>query len=102
MDIIALKLVTGEEIFGVCEVSGGRLKITNPVQLRMMPSKIQGGEPGMAFVPFPTMSDEKFTEMYIEPLHIVYQFVPHGDLISEYNNLLSGKSTAPAQQIITG
>ena len=100
MKVLGIKLVTGEEIFGLCEVDTGRLKIVNPVQLRMMPSQIQGGQPGMAFVPFPQMADDNFTEMHIEPLHIVYQFVPHGDLISEYNNLVTGKSGT--QQIITG
>ena len=100
MDIIALKLVTGEEIFGKCEVAEGRLKITDPVQIRLMPSQIQGGQPSMAFVPFPQMADDSFSEMMIEPLHIVYQFVPYKDLISEYNNLVSGKKTQ--QQIITG
>ena len=66
-----------------------------------MPSKIQGGEPGMAFVPFPQLADENFIEMYIEPLHIVYQYVPYKELIDEYNNLISGKSEG-VKQIITG
>ena len=65
-----------------------------------MPSQIQGGQPSMAFVPFPQMADDSFSEMFIEPIHIVYQFVPYKDLISEYNNLVSGKKTQ--QQIITG
>jgi hypothetical protein len=100
MKVLGVKLVTGEEIFGACEAVDGRLKISNPVQLRMMPSKIQGGEPSMAFVPFPSMAAENFTDMMIEPLHIVYQFVPYPDLVTEYQGLLSGKSTT--QQIITG
>ena len=101
MKVLGVKLVTGEEIFGGCEAVEGRLKMTNPVQLRMMPSQIQGGQPSMAFVPFPQMADEKFTEMFIEPLHIVYQFVPYPELISEYTNLVAGKTSA-TQQIITG
>ena len=101
MKVLGIKLVTGEEIFGACEAKDGRLKVTNPVQLRVVPSQIQGGQPGMAFVPFPQMADDSFTEMYIEPLHIVYQFVPYPDLIVEYNNLMSGK-IEPTKQIITG
>jgi hypothetical protein len=102
MKVLGIKLATGEEIFGDCEAVEGRLKITNPVQIRMVPSQIQGAEPQMAFVPFPHMADDNFTTMYIEPLHIVYQFVPHSDLVQEYTNLLSGKQTTPAKQIITG
>ena len=101
MKVLGVKLVTGEEIFGGCEAVEGRLKIHNPVQLRMMPSKIQGGEPSMAFVPFPTMASENFTEMMIEPLHIVYQFVPYPDLVTEYQALLSGNNSG-TKQIITG
>jgi hypothetical protein len=66
----------------------------------MMPSQIQGGQAGMAFVPFPQLADDGFTEMYIEPLHIVYQFVPYKDLVTEYNSLVTGKKGT--QQIITG
>ena len=101
MKVLGVKLVTGEEIFGICEVVENRLKITSPVQIRMMPSQIQGGQPGMAFVPFPQLADEEFTVMFIEPLHIVYQFVPYKDLITEYTNLVSGKSEG-TKQIITG
>ena len=100
MKVLGVKLVTGEEIFGQCEVDNGRLKITSPVQIRMMPSQIQGGQPGMAFVPFPQMADDQFTEMYIEPLHIVYQFVPYKELIEEYTGLVQGKTGS--KQIITG
>ena len=101
MKVLGVKLVTGEEIFGICEVVENRLKITNPVQIRMMPSQIQGGQPGMAFVPFPQMAAENFTVMHIEPLHIVYQFVPYDDLITEYGNIFSGENTG-SKQIITG
>lgn len=100
--VLGVKLVTGEEIFGLCEADNGRLKISNPLQIRLMPSQIQGGQPGMAFVPFPQFADDSFSEMYIEPLHIVYQYVPYQDLITEYNNITSGETPSAPQQIITG
>ena len=96
-----IKLVTGDEIFGDVEImADGRFSITNPVALRMMPSQIQGGQPGMAFVPFPQMMDENKKTLLIEPLHIVYQYIPYKELILEYNNILSNEKGTP--QIITG
>lgn len=101
MGVKGIKLVTGEEIFGDVEIMhDGRFVITNPVALRMVPSQIQGGQPGMAFVPFPQMMDENESKLLIEPLHIVYHYQPYKELISEYNNLLSAGKGAP--QIITG
>ena len=102
MGVRGIKLVTGEEVFGDVQImEDGRFIIKNPVALRMVPSQIQGGQPGMAFVPFPQLADENFIEMYIEPLHIVYQYVPYKELIDEYNNLISGKAEG-VKQIITG
>ena len=63
MKVLGVKLVTGEEVFGTCVADQGRLKITNPVQLRMMPSQIQGGQPSLAFVPFPQLADENFLHL---------------------------------------
>ena len=102
LGVRGIKLVTGDEIFGHTEImQDGRFIIKKPVAIRMMPSKIQGGEPSMAFVPFPTMASENFTEMMIEPLHIVYQFVAYPDLVTEYQALLSGNNSG-TKQIITG
>lgn len=101
LGVKGIKLVTNEELFGQTEIlSDGRFKITNPVALRMVPSQIQGGAPSMAFVPFPQMASEKSNSLLIEPLHIVYQYTPYTELVSEYNNLVEDGKGTP--QIITG
>ena len=101
LGVRGIKLVTGEEIFGETVIlSDGRFLISTPVVLRLMPSQIQGGQPSMAFVPFPQFLDENDNKLIIEPLHIVYQFTPIKDLVSEYNNIV--KDNKGTQQIITG
>ena len=102
MAILGLKLVTGEQLFGDVEkTQDGRIRVRLPVTLRLMPSKIQGGEPSMAFVPFPEWADpESNLPLYVEPLHVAYTFVPYKDLILEYNALSQGENGSP--QIITG
>jgi hypothetical protein len=102
MKVLGVKLVTGQEFFANCEyTTDGRLKATGMVSLRMMPARIQGGEPTMAFVPFLEMADhEPPQSLLIEPLHIVYTYVPYQDLITEYNNMFT--QNTGTQQIITG
>ena len=102
MAILGLKLVTGEQLFGDVEnTQDGRIRVRLPVTLRLMPSKNQGAEPSMAFVPFPEWADpESNLPLYVEPLHVAYSFVPYKDLILEYNALSQGENGSP--QIITG
>lgn len=102
MAILGIKLVTGEQVFGDVEkTQDGRLRVRLPVSLRMVPSNIQGGQPSMAFVPFPEWADtESNLPIYFEPLHVVYTFVPYKELVLEYNALSDGETGSP--QIITG
>jgi hypothetical protein len=106
--IMGFKLVTGEEVVGIAQRSpNGQVQIELPLQLRMMSSKIAGSEGGLALVHFPEMSDyENHYPLFLEPLHIVYSYIPYAEVISEYNTIyeskMSGvKGTAPTQ-IITG
>lgn len=101
MAIQGIKLVTGEEIIADIENSGdNRFKLTNPVQLRMVPPQIAGGAPSMGFVPFPAFG-ENDKPILIEPLHAVYTYTPVSDIIDNYKQLNSGIVT-PSKQIITG
>ena len=103
MTVKATKLVTGEEIIGKTEdTSDGRIKVTQAVTLRMFPSQIQGGDPSMGFQPFPALSNpEKPVSLLLEPIHVVYSYVPDEPLVDEYNRMFSGGMTS-SSQIITG
>lgn len=101
MTIMGVKLVTGQEVFGEFQITPeGRVKLTNPVALRMVPSQLQGGQPSMAIVPFPEMADPSSGPLLIEPLHIVYTFVPFEDFVAEYKAI--GQGGSGDKQIITG
>jgi hypothetical protein len=103
MSVLAVKLVTGQEFFAECtRTQDGRLMAKGPVSLRLVPSKIQGGEPNMAFVPFLEMADHnEMQPLLIEPLHIVYTYTPAQDFVEEYNKIFFGENTG-SKQIITG
>lgn len=106
--IMGFKLVTGEEVVGIAQRSpDGRVQIELPLQLRMMSSKIAGSDGGLALVHFPEMSDyENVYPLFLEPLHIVYSYVPYAEVITEYNTIyeskMAGAPTAAPNQIITG
>ena len=59
MSIKGFKLVTGEEVISESTISGdGRALLKNPMQLRVVPPKINGAPPSMGFVPFPAFADQ--------------------------------------------
>jgi hypothetical protein len=102
MTIRGIKLVTGEEIIADVENSGdNRYKLTNPVQIRVVPPQVAGGSPSMGFMPFPSFGKES-AAVVIEPLHVVYLYEPVEDIVSNYNSFFSGIITPSSKQIITG
>ena len=101
MSIKGFKLVTGEEVISESTISGdGRALLKNPMQLRVVPPKINGAPPSMGFVPFPAFADQsKEVTILIEPLHIAYTYDPDQNIIDNYNAMMLGGSS---NQLITG
>lgn len=103
MNIIGIKLVTGEEIIATVEpTKTGQVQVSNTVHIKLMPPQIQGGPPSLGFAPWPEYAEEGST-LLLEPLHIVYTYPVDKAILSEYNSMLSNsdeKTSAP--QIITG
>lgn len=102
--IYGIKLVTGEELISnAARLGDGRLQLTDPMQLRMVPPQIAGAGPSMGFVPFPAFGSEKpGTQILIEPLHTVYVYTPDEQIRQEYERAISGNGNSSTQQIITG
>ncbi len=103
MTVLALKLVTGEEIIGkTAPTKEGRIQVTQAVTLRMFPSQIAGGQPSMGFQPFPTLTNpSKVSSLILEPLHVVYTYEPDEPLVAEYERMFAEGFDSSAQ-IITG
>jgi hypothetical protein len=101
MNIKGFKLVTGEEVISNTTIGvDGRALLINPMQLRVVPPKINGAPPSMGFVPFPAFADQsKDVAIIIEPLHIAYTYDPDQNIIDNYNAMMSGGSS---NQLITG
>jgi hypothetical protein len=101
MSVIGIKLVTGEEIIGEAgQTTTGQIKVTLPVQIKQIPSQIQGGPPSLGFVPWPEFAVTG-SPILLEPLHVVYTYTLDESLVSEYNSMLKAEEKS-SPQIITG
>ena len=104
-NIMGAKLVSGEDVIGDITVDDlGRLCLKDPVGIRLFPPKVPGGSPNMSFAPFPSFADQKpGSVVHIEPLHVVYTYLPVEEIIMQYNSIFgSGIITPATKQIITG
>ena len=106
MDIIALKLVTGEEILGelvgiVAEDEKKSYRLKNPVGISIV--RGQDGRPNVGFAPFPLHSEDKTgKEIDIDTRHVVYSYDPAEDFKSNYDQIFGSGIVLPNKTLITG
>lgn len=105
MEIIALKLVTGEEILGELESmvidKTEKFRIKNPVGISIVRGK--DGQPNIGFSPFPLHSEQKTgTTIDIDRLYVVYSYEPAEDFKNNYDQIFGSGIILPPKQLITG
>ena len=102
--ILGLKLVTGEDLLAkVGQTSDNQWILSNPVQLRMVPSQIAGSQPSIGFVPFPSLAQQKVDAVtIIDGAHVVYSYIPDEQITSQYNSIFGSGIVTASKQIITG
>jgi len=103
MKVLALRLVTGEDLLGELESeSETEFVIENPVGITVVRGK--DGMPNVGFSPFPLHSEQKTgTTVALAKRHVVYSYTPAEDFVTNYNQIFgSGIVLPPTPQIITG
>lgn len=103
MDIIALKLITGEDVLGELESeSETHVVLSNPVGIAVVRGK--DGNPNIGFSPFPIHGEQKKdSSIAFSHKHVIYSYVPAEDFIANYNQIFGSGLVVPSQkQIITG
>ena len=102
MDIIALKLVTGEDILGENVVKGGDIwTLKNPVGITIV--RGQDGKPNIGFSPFPLHAEQKTdATIDIHHEHVVYYYDPAEDFKENYNEIFGSGIILPNKTLITG
>jgi hypothetical protein len=103
MKVLALKLITGEDVLGELESqSETEFVICNPVGISIVRGK--DGQPNVGFSPFPLHSEQKSgTTLALAKKNVVYSYTPAEDFVSNYNQIFgSGIVLPPTKSLITG
>jgi hypothetical protein len=103
MKVLALKLITGEDVLGELESqSETEFVICNPVGISIVRGK--DGQPNVGFSPFPLHSEQKpGTTLALAKKNVVYSYTPAEDFVSNYNQIFgSGIVLPPTKSLITG
>lgn len=102
MNIIAMKLITGEDVLGEVQTeSETEFVIENAVGIAVV--RGQNGQPNVGFAPFPLHApQEKGATIALAKKHVVYYYVPADDFIENYKQLFGVGIVLPNKQIITG
>lgn len=102
MNILALKLVTGEDVLGEIESqSETEFVIVNPVGIAIVRGK--DGQPNVGFSPFPLHAEQKTgSTVAISKRNVVYSYEPAEDFKNNYNQIFGSGIVVPNKQIITG
>ena len=104
MNIIALRLVTGEDVLGesISDTTTNDQTITlkNPVGINILRGK--DGMPSVGFSPFPMHTEQKSgIEITLKLQHVVYTYEPAEEFVKNYNQIFGTGIVLPNKQIIT-
>ena len=103
MNILAMKLITGEDILGEIESqSETEFVLVNPVGIAIVRGK--DGNPNIGFSPFPLHAEQKSgATIAIPKRNVVYCYTPAEDFVNNYNQIFgSGIVVPPEKKLIVG
>ena len=103
MNILAFKLITGEDVLGEVESeSETEFVLVNPVGIAVVRGK--DGNPNIGFSPFPIHSEQKTdATIAFAKKNVVYSYSPAEDFIRNYNQIFgAGIIVPPQKSLITG
>ena len=103
MIILAMKLITGEDVLGEIESeSETEFVLVNPVGIAVVRGK--DGSPNIGFSPFPLHAEQKTgATLAISKRNVVYSYEPAEDFKSNYDQIFGTGLIVPKQpSIITG
>lgn len=102
MNVLALKLITGEDVLGELETeSETDFVLCNPVGIAVVRGK--DGMPNVGFSPFPLHSEQKSgSTIALAKKHVVYYYTPAEDFVTNYKQIFgAGIVLPPTKKLIT-
>lgn len=97
--IAIIRLVSGEEILTeVVGVFSDHLKVKNPVQIVLMPSKEDPSVPRVALAPWAQFAAKK--EFNIPNTAVILDYEPVAEFVNQYKQMHGGIITPPQKLIL--
>jgi hypothetical protein len=102
MNILAMRIISGEDILGEIESeTDEQFVITNPVGIAIVPTPT--GQHNVGFAPFPIHSEQKKGKtIAIRKEHVIYSYEPAQDFINNYNQIFGSGIVLPSKSLIKG
>jgi hypothetical protein len=103
MKVLALKLITGEDILGELESEDEtHYVIINAVAITVVPSEDRRYGPNIGLTPFPPFSEQtKGSTFAFTKKHVIYSYEPAEDFITNYNKVFGSGIIVPKRGKIT-
>ena len=100
MNILAFKLVTGEDVLSEVESqTETEFVLCNPVGIAIV--RGQNVQPIVGFSPFPLHSEQKSGSIIsIAKKHVVYYYTPAEDFIKNYDQIFGSGIILPPSQLL--
>lgn len=100
MEIIVLKLITGEDVLGEVQTeSETEYVLENPVGIAVVRGR--DGQPNVGFAPFPIHAPQvKGSTITLAKKNVVYYYVPADDFIDNYKQVFGAGIVLPNKQLI--
>jgi hypothetical protein len=100
MNVLAIKLVSGEDVLGEEIFSSSNINLKNPVGVSIV--RGPNGQPNVGFSPFPLHGEQKKDQVIeFQKCHVVYSYTPSEDFVSNYNQIFGSGLILPNKQLIT-
>lgn len=99
LEIMMLRLVTGEEIIGKVGVVGNMIKVVKPAAVMLQPPTSPAGRANMALVDYIPMAKTK--EIILDPRNVLFTYEPDNQIESAYQQNFGSGLVLPKKGILT-
>lgn len=101
MNILALKLVSGEDLIGDVTITDTDYIIENPVRLMMVPGQSSASQPSFGFAPYPVyMMESNNLKLTISKTHVIFNVEPDKEFVNQYNSIFGTGIITPSSNLI--
>lgn len=99
LEVLALRLITGEEIIGKVGLMGNMVRVVKPAAIMLQPPTSAAGKANMALLDYVPMAKTK--EIVIDPRNVLFTYEPDLQIENAYNQNFGSGLVLPKKGILT-